>query len=166
MKIKRMFWILVVGLIIILLLDDPISILFYQAPTQNELNYSDGIVSLKYGYRTGERVLLKTDRGTMVFVCRAASFGLMQKGTCPLDKQQHDEIDKKKIKVGWFVQKKWPLTSSEMQIFSIDIGAHPVLSYSKMVGFYRNLNQQLNFLVVFQYAIWITFLILMARNIF
>ncbi|WP_153076017.1 hypothetical protein [Paraburkholderia bonniea] len=145
MPVGRLISIIFTVCLFLFIVCDPVEVLFYTAPKKSDLIYSSGVVNLDRAYKGGVIVKLKTKNGKMIFVCRSASMNILQSVMCPFSNEEIDLLDKKHVTVGWYKQNKWPLTSSELQVFVLLLNDRNIFSYEKMVDFYNKKNKEVSF---------------------
>lgn len=164
-KGSKIFGLSIVVIVFLFFMSDPIEIFFYKSPKKSDILYSAGIVKLEYAYKAGQRIRLKTEDGMKVLTCRVASSGLMQSGTCPFSKADEAAINGHDTVVGWYKQTRWPLTSSELQVFSISVGNRRILDFDEMVDFYLKENKKFRAGSILIYFILFVFILFVVRNI-
>lgn len=127
----------------------PIEQIFYRAPNSSELKTIVGTINFHPGWKGGERIFIRNELGKTVLTCRISASWL--EADCPISKQNKEVINGKQVTVRWHKQSRWPLTTSEKQIYEIYLtnnGEFSVLDKHSMDEHYKKQRSVLGSLLI------------------
>jgi hypothetical protein len=142
----------------------PIERLSYQIPDSHELNTLVGTIEFRRGWKGGERIFIKSELGNTTFTCRISSAWLQ--ADCPISTSNKKSLEGKGVAIQWHKQARWPLTTSEKQIYGISMldGGGVVVEMPFMIEHYKKQKSMFGSLLLLILIIFVITTVVVVRR--
>lgn len=142
----------------------PIEQIFYRSPDLLELNTIVGTLEFKRGWKGGERIFIRNELGKTLLTCRISSAWLQ--ADCPISKKEKEILAGKQVAIRWHEQSRWPLTTSEKQIYEIYVPNDNKIALNRnfMVNHYKKQKSMFGSLITLAFITFIVIAIVVTQR--